>query len=438
MALEKEQYLSQHDPMTDLPNRQLFNDRLEHAIEQARRSGDEVALLFLDLNNFKHINDSMGHDIGDVVLQKVAKRLKHCIRDSDTIARMGGDEFIIILERVVSRENVAKVAEKIFRKICPPIKLDHKQLTISTSIGIAFFPHDGLTSQNVLSHADTAMYRAKKKGQKYAFYDYGNDSEFTEYIHLKKHLFDVVKNKELRLYYQPQVDLSTNDIIGVEALMRWQHPDLGLLKPAHFIDLAEESGLIVPMGDWILETACHQTTAWSRAIMSRLRIAINLSPRQFYALNLGSIKSALEQNNFDSGQLVLEITEACAMQNANYTIEILSELRKMGVKIALDDFGIGYASLKRFPIDIIKLARSFTKDLHQRREDWAITASIVEMARKLNLKVLAEGVESHDQFCYLRSLKCNEYQGYYFSKPLPESEVTELLGKHKGNGARPL
>lgn len=435
-ALETEQYMSQHDSLTELPNRQLLDDRLEHAIEQARRSGDEVALLFLDLNNFKHINDSMGHQGGDKVLKEVAQRLRNCIRDSDTIARMGGDEFIIVLERIVSRENVVKVAEKIVHEISPPIQLEHQQFSVSASIGIAFFPHDGLTSQAILSNADTAMYRAKKKGQDYVFYDYGNDFDFTEYIQLKKHLYDVVSNRELRVYYQPQLSLSNNEIVGAEALVRWQHPKLGILPPARFIDLAEESGLIVPIGEWVLETACRQTVSWSRKGKCCFRISVNLSPRQFYALHLDSLQRILKETHLESGQLVLEITEACAIQNASYTTQVLSELRKMGVGIALDNFGRGYASLnylKQFPIDIIKLDHSFIKELHKKRTDWTITTTLVDMARRLNLRVVAEGVERREQLCYLRSLKCNEYQGFYFSKPLPEDAITELLGKQRGN-----
>jgi len=437
LALQKEQYLSQHDSLTDLPNRLLCNDRLEHAIEQARRSGDEVAILFLDLNNFKHINDSLGHDTGDMVLKAVADRLKKCIRDCDTIARMGGDEFIIILERIVNREDVAKVARKIIREISPAITCGQKQVQITTSIGIAFFPHDGLTSQNVLSHADTAMYRAKKKRQDYAFYDYGHNVEFNEYVRLKKRLFDVMSNGELRLHYQPQIDLATDSVIGVEALVRWEHPELGLLFPARFMDLAEESGLIVPIGEWVLETACRQIRSWVVEGKPCFRISINLSPRQFYTLHLDSIRTTLERTGMECGQLVLEITEACAMQDVNYTVKVLSQLRKMGVRIALDDFGTGYASLnylKQFPIDIIKLDRSFIKELDEKREEWTVTGIIVEMAHKFKLRVVAEGVERHEQLCYLRSLKCNEYQGFYFSKALPENEITELLGKHKRNG----
>ncbi|HEX9652211.1 MAG TPA: EAL domain-containing protein [bacterium] len=432
-ARELERYLAYYDRVTNLPNRQLFYDRLRHAISQAKRYGFNVAVLFLDLDNFKSVNDYHGHHVGDELLRATAKRLTSHIRESDTISRLGGDEFTIVLEHVKQIEDIAKVARKILDELARPHYIEGIELAITGSIGVSVFPNDGPDVDSLIRCADFAMYRAKGKGKNnFEFFNTTvNAVTSFERIELESQLRSAVEHGEMLVYYQPQVDIKTNEFVGVEALLRWQHPQLGLMMPSKFIPLAEETGLIVPIGEWTLRSACAQLKSWQDAQVPSPSIAVNLSARQFRAQNLReSVAQALAESGVDPGALVLEITETDAMQNVDSTIATLRSLKEMGVRIAIDDFGTGYASLnylKRFPIDILKIDRSFVNGLHDFHDDWAITSTIISLAHRLNLQVLAEGVENADQIAYLRSLKCDMIQGYFISRPLPADYIAKVL-----------
>ncbi|MFQ5639286.1 MAG: EAL domain-containing protein [bacterium] len=438
-ARRLERHLAYHDALTNLPNRKLLYDRLGQALARAKRYGHKVAVLFLDLDRFKPINDSLGHNIGDRVLKAVAQRLRNCTRESDTVARLGGDEFTVILDHIIQTQDAVKVAQKILRELSEPFVIDGKEVLLTTSIGISLYPNDGAAMDSLVSRADIAMYRAKNQGgNRYEFYNASMDAAAFELLEQEESLRQAIEKNELVLHYQPQVDLSSYQIIGVEALVRWQHPEIGLLAPSKFIALAEETGLIVPLGEWVMRTACVQNKTWQEAGLPPLRVSINLSPRQFRVMRLKeTVQKILEETGLRPDRLVLEITESNAMQNVDYSISTLKMLKEMGVQIAIDDFGTGYASLsylKRFPFDILKIDRSFVKGLHTDHDDLAIVSAIVAMAHSLKLKVLAEGVEDEEQLVHLRSLKCDEFQGFYFSRPVPAESFTELLQAEGKNG----
>jgi diguanylate cyclase (GGDEF)-like protein len=440
-ARELERYLAYYDNLTGLPNRQLFYDRLRHAISQGKRYGLKMAVMFLDLDGFKSVNDRLGHQVGDQLLKAMATRLKQNLRESDTISRLGGDEFTIVLEHISQMEDVAKIGQKILDTLAKPLKIEDHEFAVTASIGISIYPNDGPDVDSLLRCADFAMYRAKRKGKNnYEFFNTSMDTVAFERIELENHLRSAVKNGEMLLHYQPQVDLKSGEFTGVEALLRWQHPQLGLLMPSKFIPLAEETGLIVPIGEWILRSACAQARSWQKAGMKNLNVAVNLSARQFRAMDLKEIVGvALAESGLAPENLVLEITETDAMQNVESTISTLKSLKEMGVKIAIDDFGTGYASLsylKRFPIDVLKIDRSFVNGLHDFHDDWAITSTIISLAHRLKLQVLAEGIENAEQIAYLRSLKCNMIQGFYISRPLPAEYIVKVL--KSGNVSRVL
>lgn len=431
-AREVDRHMAYHDKLTNLPNRELFHDRLKQAILKAKRHGHRVAVLFVDLDRFKPINDSLGHTAGDWLLRGVAKRLRKCIRETDSVARLGGDEFTIVVEHITQMQDAAKVAQKLLDHLSAPFAVEGNEIKVTASIGISLYPDDGSHMNSLIKNADIAMYRAKREGNNiYQFYNESVDSMAFERWELEISLRKAIENGELVMFYQPQVDLKHNKIIGLEALVRWQHPELGLLPPSKFIALAEESGLIVPIGEWALRVSCRQNKIWQELGFPPLRICVNLSPRQFRVMKLKeSVSQVLEESGLDPNYLVLEITETNAMQNVDYTISTLKMLKDMGVKIAIDDFGTGYASLsylKRFPLDILKVDRSFVNGLHTHHDDWAIVSAIVTMAHRLKLKVLAEGVENPEQLIYLRSLKCDEIQGFYFSRPVSADDLTEIL-----------
>ncbi|MFQ5638294.1 MAG: EAL domain-containing protein [bacterium] len=431
-AREIDRYMAYHDKLTNLPNRELFHDRLKQAILKAKRNSQRVAVLFLDLDRFKPINDSLGHTAGDLLLRQVAKRLRKSIRESDSVARVGGDEFTIVLEQITHMQDAAKVARKILDRLSKPFVVEGNEIEMTASVGISLFPDDGSFLTTLIKNADIAMYRAKKEGNNiYQFYNESVDSLAFERWELEISLRKAIEKEDLVLYYQPQVDLHTNRIVGVEALVRWRHPELGLLPPSKFISLAEESGLIVPLGEWVLMVACLQNKHWQNSGFHPLRMCVNLSARQFRVMKLkDTVRQVLLDTGLDPEHLVLEITESSAMQNVEYTISTIKMLKEMGVQMAIDDFGTGYASLsylKRFPLDILKIDRSFVNGLHSHHDDWAIVSAIVTMAHRLKLKVLAEGVEKPEQLIYLRSLKCDEIQGFYFSRPVSAEDFTEIL-----------
>ena len=424
-------HLAYHDTLTGLPNRVLFHDRLQQALSQAVREGYTMGLMFLDLDRFKIINDTLGHDVGDELLKAVSQRLVNCIRQGDTVVRLGGDEFTIILPNISKAGDAAFVAQKILDTLAEPFLLSQQELHITSSIGISLYPNDGKNTQTLIKNADIAMYRAKDLGKNnYQFYTADMNSRALESITMENALRHALERDELLLHYQPQVDIRSGRIVGMEALLRWSHPEFGLVSPAKFIPIAEETNLIIPIGEWVLRTACAQGKRWRDQGLPVWRMAVNLSARQFRQRDLlRQVGGILRETGFDPHHLELEITESLLMQGAGQTIEILEEFDAMGIHLSLDDFGTGYSSLsylKRFPIDTVKIDRSFVRDIHTDPNDAALASAIIAMAHSLRLSVIAEGVETEEQLAFLRERECNEYQGYYFSKPLPAGEIEQL------------
>ena len=427
-----QRHLAYHDALTILPNRHLLHDRLQQALAQSKRSGKLAALLFLDLDGFKRINDTLGHGIGDLLLKSVAKRLKTTVRQVDTVARLGGDEFTIVLLEINHAQDAKDVAQKILKVISQPYKIEEHELFVTASVGISIYPDDGSDIESLIRKADIAMYRAKGQGKNnYQVYNLSMDAKFFERLTLENSLRKAVENEELVAYYQPQVDLRTGEITGVEALVRWQHQKFGLVPPDKFIPLAEETGVILEIDEWMMKTACRQIKNWEREGIANIRVAVNLSTRQFRQKNLTEkVAQILNDSAVQPKNLCLEITENEVMHNIETTVEILQALKKMGVLLSLDDFGTGYSSLsylKRFPIDIIKIDRTFVNGIPSDRDDTAISTAIVVLAHSMELKVIAEGVEKSEQIAFLQSLQCDEIQGFYFSRPLNAETVTDLL-----------
>ncbi|HWP47856.1 MAG TPA: EAL domain-containing protein [Candidatus Limnocylindrales bacterium] len=431
-AEETIRYLAYHDALTNLPNRTLFNDRIALAMAQAHRNQHKLAVMFLDLDRFKIINDTLGHSIGDKLLQDVARRLTACLREGDTVARLGGDEFLVLLPKVDQVEDVAKMAERILEIFKTPFRLDNHELFISSSIGITLYPGDGDNVQTLLKNADTALNRAKAQGRNiYQFYTSTMNARAFERVILESGLRRALEQEEFIVYYQPQISLHTGQIVGMEVLLRWQHPDLGLIPPMKFIPLAEDTGLIVQLGEWVLRTACAQNKAWQQAGFPPLCVSVNLSSRLFKQQNLIQlIDRILKETQLDPHYLDLELTEGTAMENAEVAIITLRELKKMGVRLSMDDFGTGYSSLsylKRFPIDRLKIDRSFVLNITVNPDDAVIAMLIINMAHNLNLKVIAEGVETEEQLSFLRLHHCDEIQGFIFSQPVPAEVFTRFL-----------
>lgn len=431
---EKIRYLAYYDALTGLPNRTLFNDRLNLALAHAHRNQQRVAVMFLDLDRFRTINDTLGHTLGDRLLQGVAGRLERCVREGDTVARLGGDDFMLLLPGINQVEEAFKIAERILQSLEPVFKVDDQELHISASIGIALYPNDGENAQTLLKNAGTALSRAKVQGKNnYQSYTATMDVKSLERLMLEQGLRRALEREEFVIHYQPQVDLSFGQIVGIEALVRWQHPHLGLVSPMKFIPLAEETGLIVSLGEWVLRTACSQNKALQDAGFPPLRIAVNLSASHFRQKDLiKTIAKILEETRLDPNYLELELTESTVMESAETTIAMLRRLKEMGVHLSIDDFGTGYSSLsylKRFPIDTLKIDRSFVRDITTDLDDAEIAKLIIAMAHSLKLKVVAEGVETKEQFEFLRSQQCDEMQGYYFSPPLPVEAFFQLLNK---------
>ena len=427
-----QRHLAYHDALTILPNRHLLHDRLQQALAQSKRSGKLAALLFLDLDGFKRINDTLGHGIGDLLLKSVAKRLKTTVRQVDTVARLGGDEFTIVLLEINHVQDAKNVANKILKVISQPYKIEEHELFVTASVGISTYPNDGSDIESLIRKADIAMYRAKGQGKNnYQVYNLSMDAKFFERLTLENSLRKAVENEELVAYYQPQVDLRTGEITGVEALVRWQHQKFGLVPPDKFIPLAEETGVILEIDEWMMKTACRQIKNWEREGIANIRVAVNLSTRQFRQKNLTErVAQILNDSAVQPENLCLEITESEVMHNIETTVEILQALKKMGVLLSLDDFGTGYSSLsylKRFPIDVLKIDRTFVNGIPSDRDDTAISTAIVVLAHSMELKVIAEGVEESEQIAFLQSLQCDEIQGFYFSRPLNAETVTDLL-----------
>jgi diguanylate cyclase (GGDEF)-like protein len=414
--------------------------RAERALDAARRSGHQVALLMIDIDRFKVINDTLGHTAGDELLLEMARRLRECVRDDDTVARLGGDEFTIILSELRHPEDAVGVAQKILAAVQEPLSIGATPIVVSASIGIAIYPEDGLDPESLLRNADSAMYRAKEEGRNtYQLCTDEMKSRAVERLGVENRLRSALHDGQLMLVYQPQINLVTGRTIGVEALVRWNDPLRGIVEPASFIPIAEETRLILPLGEWVLRTACRQMKEWQDRGAGPMRIAVNLSARQFLQHDLVEmVSSALEETGLGPSSLDLEITETTAMQNAEVTVETLQALRALGVGISIDDFGMGYSSLnylKRFPLNAVKIDRTFVSDITS-NNGAAIVSAVIGMARSLRLRVLAEGVETAEQFAFLRSRECDEAQGYYFSRPIPAEEMTRMLVERRAFAVR--
>lgn len=433
---EKIRHQAFHDTLTDLPNRLLLKERLNLEIAHAKNNNRMLAVMYLDLDRFKLINDTLGHDKGDLLLKNVAKRLTNCLHKDDTVARMGGDEFTLLLPGLEKEEDAVKVAGKILESIRKPFEIDEHELYISGSIGISFCPNDGEFSEDLLKNADVAMYRAKEKGKNnFQLYTLTMNIKARERLEMENNLRKALENKEFIVYYQPKIDTITKKIIGFEALVRWQHPEWGLVSPSKFIPLAEDTGLIVPIGEYVLRTACIQAKKWQDQGFAGLHVAVNLSSRQFQLQNLiKEISEVLKVTKLNPELLELEITETVAMQDVEYTLEIMSKLKGMGIKFAIDDFGTGYSSLsylKKFSLNKLKIDKSFVQEIDSKTGDKAIASTIIALGKSLNLDVVAEGVENEGQYDFLKKSECDEMQGFLFGKPMPASEFTSLLMSRK-------
>jgi len=426
------EYLAYYDGLTSLPNRSLFNKLLTQAISQAQRHHRQLAVAFIDLDRFKQINDTLGHEAGDELLTEVASRLKGCLRDSDAVARLGGDEFVVLLSDLMEETYAATVAQKIVTAFVKPFTLLGQEFSVTASIGISTYPTDGLDEQTLTKNADIAMYQAKQDGKnRFQFYSENLNANSLGRLALEASLRRALEKKEFTLEYQTKRELVHGQITGMEALLRWEHPELGLVAPMQFLPIAEETGLIVPIGKWVLQTACQQNVAWQNLGLQRLSVAVNLTARQFGDEHLlRDIASVLDSTRMEPCLLELEIHESLLLGENERTLRTLTQLKALGVKIAIDDFGSGYcslASLQRFPLDTIKIDRSYTRDIAMRGMQSGMTKAIIDMGKSLSLTVVAQGVETQEQAEFLRTQACDEFQGFYFNKPLSAHKFTELL-----------
>jgi len=438
-AEEQIEFHAYHDVLTNLPNRKLFTDRLTQSISRARRSGKSLAVMFVDLDHFKSINDTLGHEMGDELLLEMAKRLSANVREYDTVARLGGDEFTIILSELRQPEDAVNVAEKVRSAVEQPLSIAGTSIEVSASIGIALYPDDGTDAESLLRNADSAMYRAKEAGRNtYQLCTDDMKRRAVERLSLETRLRRAITEGQLVLHYQPQISLTNGSVVGVEALVRWNDPERGLVHPSAFIPLAEESRLILPLGEWVLRSACTQMRAWQDAGLEVPMMSVNLSLRQFQQYDIvQAVRHVLNETGLDASALELEITETAAMQNAESTVEVLQALRELGVSIAIDDFGTGYSSLnylKRFPITAVKIDRAFVRDLATSEGDAAIVSAVVGIARALKLRVIAEGVETQEQLSFLRRRNCDAAQGYLFSRPVAAATLPDCLAEYSLEG----
>jgi diguanylate cyclase (GGDEF)-like protein/PAS domain S-box-containing protein len=429
----RNEYLASHDVLTGLPNRSLFSSLLGQSIGEAHRDSGQLAVAFLDLDRFKQINDALGHEAGDQLLQEVATRLEVCVRESDTVARLGGDEFVVLFPKVTDAKEAATAAQKILSAVSMPFKLMGHECRVTASVGIAVYPQDGPDEQSLTKHADIAMYQAKGDGKNnFQFYSAQANANTLERLTLESSLRHALARDEFRLHYQAKREVGSGAITGMEALLRWEHPDLGTVTPMRFLPVAEETGLIVPIGKWVLKTACLQNVAWQKQGLPPLSVAVNLTARQFADDQLLSdVKTILEASGMDPCLLELEITESLLIQNVENTLRILSELKALGIRLVIDDFGTGYstlATLQRFPLDAVKIDRCVIRGITDTTSQNAVLAdAIIAMGKKLSLTVIAQGVETREQAEFLREHTCDELQGFYFKRPLPADQFRELL-----------
>jgi diguanylate cyclase (GGDEF)-like protein/PAS domain S-box-containing protein len=429
--------LAHHDALTGLPNRLLFLDRLQQAIKKAHREDNQLAVLFVDLDRFKQINDSLGHAMGDAVLKAVARRLQGCLREDDVVARLGGDEFTIILDSLHKPQHAMVLAQKLIRSVQRPVRHEDHELYVSASVGISLYPQDGQNADVLLQNADAAMYKAKDEGRSnFQFYTADMTELAFERVLMEAHLHRALEKEQFVVYYQSQVDLHTGKLTGLEALVRWQHPELGLLSPTKFIPLAEDTGLILPLGKWVLQTACRQIAAWHKADLYPGRVAVNLTGNQLKNDKvLPTIEQILEENGCQPDWLELEITESVIMEQHGRSFNILQKIKDLGIELAIDDFGTGYSSLshlKRLPVSRLKIDRSFIRDIPQDSSNKAITRAVIAMGKSMGLRVIAEGVETMEQKAFLEAEQCDEIQGYIYGPPLPAEQMTGVLSSRPG------
>ncbi|WP_333608269.1 putative bifunctional diguanylate cyclase/phosphodiesterase [Arsukibacterium sp.] len=429
-------FLAEYDPLTHLPNRHFFNQQLEHSLKVARRDQQGIAVLLLDLDHFKNVNDSLGHNSGDQLLQQVADRLRCCCRESDTLARLGGDEFGLLLERIPQAEDAARFAQKVLQQLETPFILAAGQeLTIAASIGISLFPQHSDTVESLIQGADAALYKAKAEGRNtYSYFSDQLTEKARQRLTLEARLRQAIKLQQLCCYYQPQLDITSGQMIGAELLIRWLDPEVGLIPPDQFIPVAESCGLIHAIGHFVLQQACEQGQRWLNMGLPALRLAVNVSPQQFAKGDLQQqVLDLLQKTGYPPASLELEVTENALMADEDRVVESMQALRELGIRLAVDDFGTGYSSLaylKRLPLDLLKIDRRFIEDLAVTSDDRQITKAIIDLAHTLKFEVLAEGVETQSQLAVLKQMQCDYYQGYYFSRPLPEAEFTALLQQH--------
>jgi diguanylate cyclase (GGDEF)-like protein len=425
-------HVAHHDALTDLPNRMLLQDRLSQAIDVARRQGSQLAVMFLDLDRFKHINDSLGHAVGDELLVSVARRLVGCVRQSDTVSRQGGDEFLMLLTDIEHAQQAALFAQKIITALTVPHHIGQQDLHVTVSLGISIYPDDGLDAQTLIKSADTAMYHAKDNGRdNYKFFRAEMNARAVKRQALESGLRHALERHEFVLHYQPKINLRSGAIVGVEALIRWQHPTLGMLLPAEFLSIAEGCGLILPMGRWVLREACQQAQVWRQAGLPPITIAVNTSALEFRAKDfINHVRETLESTGLEACHLELELTESVLMRDVDSTYTVLNALVRLGVKLAIDDFGTGYSSLsylRKFPINTLKIDPSFLAQMSDNPDDATLVSAMISMGRSLRQRVIAEGVETKEQFEFLLAQQCDEGQGHYFGRPVLAPVLTQLL-----------
>ncbi|CAN5128821.1 hypothetical protein BH11PSE11_BH11PSE11_38650 [soil metagenome] len=439
LAEQKIEFIAYHDTLTGLPNRLLAQDRLQQAMTHADRTRSRIAFLFLDLDNFKTINDSLGHAVGDMLIKQVAVRLTECVRESDIVSRQGGDEFLIVLPEIPGPDAIAQIMVPLMERLVEPFEIDGQELHTSISLGVSIYPEDGADFETLLKKADMAMYRAKDAGRNtYRFFDEQMNVEAVDHLSMRNGLRRALERNEFVLHYQPQLDLTTGAMIGAEALIRWNHPELGMVPPARFIPIAEDSGLIVPIGEWVLREACRQSAVWRKAGVKDLVVAVNLSAIQFRRGDLEqSLVGALEESGIDPGCIELELTESILISDTESVLATVKRLKVLGVKLSIDDFGTGYSSLsylKRFQVDKLKIDQSFVRGLATNPEDAAIIRAIIQMAHGLGLTTIAEGVEDEQALAQLRAFGCDEAQGYFFARPMPATELLNYIETSRADG----